>query len=369
MNISYVMAVFAVLGGIDYFLGNKFGIGKEFERGIMLLGTMMLTMVGMIVLAPLFAELLTPVMKLMNGTLDPSLLPALILANDMGGAPLALKLANNELVGVYHALIVAAMMGATISFTIPYALGAVKEKRREMLLGLLCGIVTIPVGAFVGGIILGIPVLVLLVNILPLAVISGIIAFGVIKFPDACVRIFSVFGTVIKAVVVFGLVVGIVESLTKWDIIPYTADIFEGGQIIVTAACTMAGAFPLVGCLVLLLKKPLSALGGKLGLKEKSVIGFLSTLATSVITFGIIDEMDEKGAMLNSAFAVSAAWTIAGHFAFTRAFAELEGIEIPSLFPAYFAAKLIAGILAVALAAFLYRILSKRNKAQTEKSA
>ena len=64
MNISYVMAVFAVLDGIDYFLGDKFGIGKEFERGIMLLGTMMLTMVGMIVLSPLFAELLSPLCAL-----------------------------------------------------------------------------------------------------------------------------------------------------------------------------------------------------------------------------------------------------------------------------------------------------------------
>ena len=78
MNISYVMAVFAILGGIDYFLGNKFGIGKEFERGIMLLGTMMLTMVGMIVISPLLAELLTPLTSAMNGTLDPSLLPAIV---------------------------------------------------------------------------------------------------------------------------------------------------------------------------------------------------------------------------------------------------------------------------------------------------
>ncbi len=368
MIISWVMAVFAVLGGIDYLLGNKFGIGKEFERGIMLLGTMMLTMVGMIVLAPLFAELLRPLMGVMDGMLDPSLLPAIILANDMGGAHLAVEVANQELIGVYHALIVAAMMGATISFTIPYALGAIKARRREMLLGLLCGIVTIPVGSFVGGIILGVSLPVLLVNILPLAVISGIIAFGVIKFPDACVRIFSVFGTVIKALVVFGLVVGIVEFLTKWDIIPYTDDIGVGGDIIVNASCTMAGAFPLVGCLTILLKKPLSALGGKIGMKEKSVIGFLSTLATSAITFGIMDEMDEKGAMLNSAFAVSAAWTIAGHFAFTRAFVEEQGIEIVSLFPAYFASKLIAGVLAVLLAALLYRILNKKRTPKTEQN-
>ena len=33
MNIiSYVMATFAIIGGIDYILGNKFKLGKEFEK-------------------------------------------------------------------------------------------------------------------------------------------------------------------------------------------------------------------------------------------------------------------------------------------------------------------------------------------------
>ena len=32
----YVIAGFAVLGGIDYLLGSKFGIGRDFEKGIML---------------------------------------------------------------------------------------------------------------------------------------------------------------------------------------------------------------------------------------------------------------------------------------------------------------------------------------------
>lgn len=361
MILSYILAGFAILGGIDYFLGNKFGIGKEFERGIMLLGTMMLTMVGMIVISPLLAELMKPVTDAMNGMLDPSLLPAVILANDMGGAHLAVSVAGSELVGVYHALIVAAMMGATISFTIPFALGAVKERKREMLLGLLCGIVTIPVGAFLGGLILGIPFLVLLVNLLPLAAISAVIAFGVLKFPDACVRIFGAFGILIKAVVVFGLVVGIFEFLTKIDIIPHTYDIGVGGDIIVNAACTMAGAFPLVAIITRLLKRPLTKLGPKLGMNEKSVVGFLSTVAASAITFGVMDDMDEKGAMLNSAFAVSAAWTIAGHLAFTMAFTEEQGITIPTLLPAYFVAKLTAGVLAVALAVLIYRILGKRK--------
>ena len=57
MDILYlVIGCFALLGAFDCIIGNRLGIGKEFERGIMLLGTMTLTMVGMITLAPLFAD-------------------------------------------------------------------------------------------------------------------------------------------------------------------------------------------------------------------------------------------------------------------------------------------------------------------------
>ena len=91
--LNYVMAGFAILGAADYLLGSKFGIGKEFERGIMLLGTMMLTMVGMIVISPLFALAMKPLTNVMTGALDPSVIPAILLANDMGGAHLAVEVA------------------------------------------------------------------------------------------------------------------------------------------------------------------------------------------------------------------------------------------------------------------------------------
>ena len=46
-----VMAAGAVLGGADRLLGNKFGLGEQFERGFMLLGPLALSMAGMVCLA------------------------------------------------------------------------------------------------------------------------------------------------------------------------------------------------------------------------------------------------------------------------------------------------------------------------------
>ena len=76
--ISVLMAIFSVLGGIDRIMGNRFGLGKEFERGLMLLGTMAVTMIGMIIISPLLAVLMEPLFSFVWNVfhIDPSGVPA-----------------------------------------------------------------------------------------------------------------------------------------------------------------------------------------------------------------------------------------------------------------------------------------------------
>ena len=46
MDILYiVIGCFSLLGALDLITGNHLGIGREFERGLMLLGTMTMTMI------------------------------------------------------------------------------------------------------------------------------------------------------------------------------------------------------------------------------------------------------------------------------------------------------------------------------------
>ena len=56
-----VMAAFAVAGAIDRIFGNRWGLGKEFEEGILAMGSLALAMVGIVCLAPVLASLLKPV--------------------------------------------------------------------------------------------------------------------------------------------------------------------------------------------------------------------------------------------------------------------------------------------------------------------
>ena len=96
--ITIVVIIFSVLGAFDYIIGGKFGLGKEFEKGFALLGVTALSMLGMLVITPWLASILEPVFSFVWTYLhiDPSVVPAMLFANDMGGASLAMEVAVNE---------------------------------------------------------------------------------------------------------------------------------------------------------------------------------------------------------------------------------------------------------------------------------
>ena len=356
--VSVVMLVFCIIGAGDRIIGNRFGLGKEFEKGFILLGNMALSMIGMIIISPLIAKLLAPCFDWVYRALgiDPSIIPASLFANDMGGAPLSKEVAKNEALGMFNALVVSSMMGCTISFTIPYALGIVDKKiHREVFFGFLCGIITIPVGCLVSGILLGISPVRLIWNLLPLILFSGIIACGLIFAPEATVKVFSAFGIFIKTIITIGLVLGILRFLTGIEIVKGLANIQEGADICFNAAVVLSGAFPLMHIVSKLLAKPIAKLGSLLKVNATSAMGFVSTIVTNATTFEMMKDMDRKGILLNSAFAVSAAFTFGSHLAFTMAF---DGDYILTVM----VGKLISGFSALVLALVMYKRISKQEK-------
>ncbi len=355
--LTTVILIFSVLGALDRVLGNRFGIGKEFEKAFMLLGTMALSMIGMIVVSPMIADVMKPVSEFLSGTLhiDASIIPASLFANDMGGAALSVEMAGNEKTGLFNALVVSSMMGCTISFTIPFSLGVVgKDQHKELLLGLLCGIVTIPIGCIISGIICKIPVVQLLINLMPLVIFSAIIAFGLVRFPELCVKIFKVFGVFVTAIITIGLSLGIIRFLTGVEVIKGLATIEEGAAICVNAAIVLSGSFPLMYVLAKTMRKPLKAVGKIIGVNENSIVGLISNLASSATSFGMMDKMDKKGVVLNSAFAVSGAFILGSHLAFTMAF-DTEYV-LPVI-----VGKLVAGALAVVLSNVIYNKVNNRG--------
>ena len=110
-----VMAGFALLGAVDRIFGNRWGLGKEFDRGFMLLGNTSLTTIGMIVLAPLLAQWLEPLSNWVYTALglDASIIPSVLLANDMGAASMSAEMYRHEGIGMFNGLVVSTMLSKT----------------------------------------------------------------------------------------------------------------------------------------------------------------------------------------------------------------------------------------------------------------
>ena len=346
-----MMAVFALLGGLDRILGGRFGLGSRFEEGILSMGSLALAMVGIVSLAPVLAGILKPIVVPVYRLLgaDPAMFAGTVLACDMGGGPLARQLTADPQAADLGGVITGSMLGATVVFTIPVAMGILEERDRPaMAKGILCGMVAIPFGILAGGLTAGYAFSMVLRNLVPIVLMALLIALGLWRAEKAMVAAFTAFGKILVAVVTVGLSGAIIQALTGFAVIPGLAPISEGFETVGTIAIVLAGAFPLVYVLTRVLNKPLMALGRLLGINEPASAGLIASLANSIATFGMVKDMDDRGKVVNIAFAVPAAFVFGDHLGFTAGFA-------PELLPAMILGKLVGGVVALGVALTLTR--------------
>lgn len=350
-TVLWLMAAFAVLGGLDRILGNRLGLGKSFEDGILSMGSLAMAMLGIIALAPVLAGVLKPVIVPVYRLLgaDPAMFAGTLLACDMGGGALAAALTSDPQAALLGGVLTGSMLGATVVFTIPVAMGILRPEDRPVFArGILCGVVTVPLGILAGGLTAGFSPGMVLRNLIPIVLMAALIALGLWKAEGAMIRGFSLFARLVTAVITVGLAAAIVEALTGVTVIPGMAPLSDGFETVGSIAIVLAGAFPLVAVLTRVLQKPLGAMGRRFGINETAAAGFLATLANSIATFGMVKDMDRRGKTMNIAFAVSAAFVFGDHLGFTAGFA-------PEMLPALIVGKLVGGITAAAAAHLLTR--------------
>lgn len=348
--IIYIMVIFMAIGAIDKCIGNKFGYGKQFEEGIMAMGSLALAMVGVVSLAPVLANILKPIVSPLYNILgaDAAMFAGTLLACDMGGYSLATNLAATEVAGNFSGLILGSMMGATIVFTIPVALGIIEEKDREYLAkGVLAGIITIPLGCLAGGLVAGYPIAMIISNLIPIIIVAIAIASGLWLMPNKMIKGFTLFGQGVIVLITIGLGAAIIEALTGIVIIPGMAPISEGIEIVGAIAITLAGAFPLVYFITKAFSKPLLKLGQVLGINDKAAAGLIATLANNIPMFGLMKDMDTRGKIINVAFAVSGAFVFGDHLGF------IAGVDKTMIFPMV-VGKLVGGVTAVIAAIIMF---------------
>ncbi len=361
--IIWLMAIGILIGGIDRLIGNKFGLGEQFEEGFNAMGPLALGMVGIVTLAPVIAKLLGPVIIPVFGWIgaDPAMF-AVILANDMGGYPLAMELAVNEQAGLLSGLIVASMLGCTIVFSIPVGLGLIEYKDRPFFAkGLLIGLVTIPIGGVTGGLIAGFDPELVWINNIPVIILSVLFVLGLIFIPKQMISGALIFGKFIVVVITIGLAAAAFQHLTGVVILPGMAPIMDAMVIIAQIGIILLGTFPILALVVKSLNKPLTKLGQKLGMDAIGAAGIVITLANSIPVYKMIKDMNPKGKVINTAWLVPATAALGDHLGFTA------GVR-PDMITAVVLGKLIAGILAIGLAIVFTRDL-KYEIEQSKKMA
>lgn len=370
--ILFVMVIFMLLGAIDKNLGNKFHLGDKFEEGINAMGALALSMVGVICLAPVLSEVLKPVIIPIYDMLgaDPAMFAGSILANDMGGATLAKELAKSPEAGMFGGLIVGAMMGPTIVFTIPVALGIIsREDQKYLAMGVLSGIITIPIGAFAGGLAAGFDFTMVLRNLIPIIILAVAIAVLLFLFEDFMLKAFTVFGKIVSSIITIGFALGIIQAVIN---LPLLERLFgpkfaitpldEGIKIVGNIAIVLAGAFPLVYVITKVFRKPLLKLGKVLNMNEVAAAGMIASFANSIPMFQMMKDMDNRGKVINVAFAVSAAFVLGDHLGFTAGFNE------DMIFP-MMVGKLVGGVTAIFVAMIFANKMEKKNNKVEEVAA
>ncbi|GGD15269.1 ethanolamine utilization protein EutH [Pontibacillus salipaludis] len=353
-----IMCLFMVLGALDYYvLNHKLYLGWRFYEAFMMMGPLALSMVGIISLAPVLAKWLAPIIVPLFEWFgaDPSMFASMLLAIDMGAYPLATSLAATEEAAIFSWSLLGTMMGPTLVFTIPIALTVIQKNDRPFFAkGILIGMMTIPLGVFTGGFIAGYEPLWMVQNLVPSILLAVMIAIGLWLFTNATIRFFAIFGKGVELIVITGLAAIIIETLTGFTVIPGMAPLNEGITIVGRITVTLAGAYPLVAFLNRIGEKLFTRLGARIGLNATAMTGLMASLAHHLPMLGTMKEMNDRGKVVNAAFAVSGAFVIGSHLAF------VAGVEKEMMIPVMIG-KASAGIMAVVIALVMTRNMKDSN--------
>ena len=374
--IVYIMLVFMLVGVVDkVFLGGKYGYGEKFEEGMSAMGTLALSMVGIMCFAPVLGQLLeAPVGALFSliGA-DPAMFAGSILANDMGGYNLSKAMTQDVQIQHLSGLFMGAMMGATVVFSIPVSLGIIEQSDRPFLAkGMLAGFISIPFGALIAGLIDGVPVGKIMINLIPSIVLAGLFAIGLALIPNKMMKGFNYFAIFISSFITLCLALSIVNALGAFGerpdgnptipFIPFVSIMDPIGPQLETCgiiAITLAGAYPMVHFITTVFGKPLAAFGKLLGVNDISAAGMVAALANNIPMFGMMKDMDERGKVLAVAFSVCASFALGDHLGFTA------GQDASAIFPMV-VGKILGGVIGVVIAMLLV-VRSPKESAKAAK--
>ena len=378
--VVYIIMACAIVGCLASVIKPESELGQQFVAGIDSIGPIFLPVAGIMASAPYLTAFVSAVFGPAYSAVgaDPAMAATTFIAVDMGGYQLADALAQTRESWIM-AMITGYMAGATIVFSIPVALKMLEKRDRKYLaLGVMSGLLAIPVGVLVASAIIAVshPMIrevvstnadatyqLMLswgqigVNLIPLIIICVALAAGLKFKPDAMIRGFIVFGRVMESALKIVFVLVVVEYFTGlWStlfgsfgfdpIIADEDDIFRALETSGAIGMMLCGAFPMVYLIRRYLAKPLAKIGGAVGLSSDATAGLLAGSANVLALFSMVKDLRAKDKVVCMAFAVCCAFLFGDHLSFTANFQ-------PTLIVVVLAGKLAAGICAIVFAKLL----------------
>lgn len=373
-----VMMVFMLLGAIDKAMGNKRGYGAAFDEGFQALGPLAIAMVGVVAAAPVLSIVLRPIIGPIYEMLgsSPSIFATTLLLADAGGYSLATELAgSNAVMGQFAGIVVGCTMGCILLFDIPVALTLIQKKDRPLLAcGILVGVITAPIGCFVGGIIMNLTtdyhmdLPTMFFSLLPVIIVAAVLALGLWFKPVALMDGFSKFGAFVTGLIAIFVAIAVFQYETGIRfplfhlMVEETAEgitpLANSVEILGDIAFVLIGAFPMVEFIKRHFGAALAKLGNKVGMNDAASAGIVATVANNIPTFQMLKDMNPKGKLMNIAFASCAAFMFGDHLGF------VAGVNSTMILPMIFA-KLACGFSAL----FLANLLAPQLLAKAEHAA
>ncbi|MDD3137515.1 MAG: ethanolamine utilization protein EutH [Lachnospiraceae bacterium] len=348
--IKGIMAIGVLIGGIDYLFNKHHSVGEKFESGFTIAGQMFLSMIGIMSIAPVLANILKPLIvpgfQFFN--VDPAVL-GMFLSIDMGGYHLAMSLADASEVGKMIGLITSSMFGGTLIFTIPVAAGLIEKDKLPLFnRGLLYGLISIPIGSIIGGLLLGIGLREVIINNIPVIFLSFLVVLGFRFHPKQTLKIFDGLGFLLTKVGIISIILGFVSYLIEVPFISGLIPITQSMEIVCSMIIFLVGSLPIIEIITKILKKPLSVIGKKFQFKVADMSGLLITMASSVPMIASVDKMSNRGIIINGTWTVAISAILGSQMSFVL------GIEPTCIVP-FMVSKVITGITSLFIALYYTR--------------
>jgi ethanolamine transporter len=217
--------------------------------------------------------------------------------------------------------------------------------------GTLVGILTVPFGCIVGGLLMAVtpfdlPVKDVLENLIPIFVITVFLSLSLYFFPFGTLHGFMHFSGAINFLMTFGAIVAIFQEQTSIRLPLWGTMVDDDGDnqlltilsVVAEIAMVLTGTIPMVHFVTSMIGPCLARVASKIGLKEIDAAGLVATLPSALPMFGMFDEMTNKGMIFNAAFEVGAAYALGDHLAYLGSVER--GMIVPLILGKLFAAAL-----------------------------